>query len=402
MRRIIAVDWSGAKAGARSRIWLAEVCNGRLMRLESGRTRHEVIAYLIEIARTSPDMVVGLDFAFSFPHWFAERENAIPVEKCWNLVAEHGEDWLRNCPHPFWGRPGRPRPDLPEDDHYRCTERRAAKAEGANPKSVFQIGGAGAVGTGSIRGMPHLAHLAAEGFSIWPFHEVRTPTVVEIYPRLLTDSVNKSDFSERRAHLAAECSPEIGGGLACKAASSEDAFDAAVSAVVMSRHVEQIAALTRSEDPVELIEGAIWWPQHTRAAATISRPAAHPQTDCPFCDISRDSVIDELGHALAIRDRYPVSCGHTLVLPKAHVKSLFDLDAEIQADIWRLVARVRDELQSRLNPDGFNVGINDGRAAGQTVEHAHVHVIPRFDGDVADPRGGIRWILPECAAYWDR
>jgi len=255
---------------------------------------------------------------------------------------------------------------------------------------------------GKIGFFLHTPFPAAEGFSIWPFHEIRIPTVIEIYPRLLTGPVNRSDFCERRAHLAAECSPEIGGGLACKAASSEDAFDAAVSAVVMSRHVDEIAALTRFEDQVELIEGAIWWPQDTRAAAATSRPMAQSQTDCPFCDIGRDAVIDELGHALAIRDRYPVSCGHALVLPKAHVKSLFDLDAEAQADIWHLVVRVRNELQSRLNPDGFNVGVNDGRAAGQTVEHAHVHVIPRFDGDVADPRGGIRWILPECAAYWNR
>lgn len=402
MKRVIAVDWSGARVGARSRIWLAEVCDGRLIRLESGRTRHEVIAYLIEVARTSPELVVGLDFAFSFPHWFAKREGATSAKECWNLVAEHGEDWLAECEPPFWGRPGKPRPHLPEDGHYRRTERCAAGAKKASPKSVFQIGGAGAVGTGSIRGMPHLAKLAANGFSIWPFHEPRTPMAIEIYPRLLTGPVNKSDFSERRAHLAAECSPEISGGLACKAASSEDAFDAAVSAVVMSRHIDEIAALTRSEDQVELIEGAIWWRQDTRAAATTSQPMAQSQTECPFCDISRDAVIDELGHALAIRDRYPVSCGHALVLPKAHVKSLFDLDAEAQSDIWRLVARVRDELQSRLSPDGFNVGVNDGRAAGQTVEHAHVHVIPRFDGDVGDPRGGIRWILPECAAYWNQ
>ena len=246
-----------------------------------GRTRHEVIEYLIEVASTNPDLVVGLDFAFSFPRWFAESEGVTSVEECWNLVAEHGEDWLAKCEPPFWGRSGKPRPDLPEDKHYRCTERCAARAEGANPKSVFQIGGAGAVGTGSIRGMPHLANLAAQGFSIWPFHEPRTPTVVEIYPRLLTDSVNKSDFCERRAHLAAECSPEIGGGLACKAASSEDAFDAAVSAVVMSRHIDEIAALTRSQDPVELIEGAIWWPQDTRAVGSRDHLAAPcPITDC--------------------------------------------------------------------------------------------------------------------------
>ena len=107
-------------------------------------------------------------------------------------------------------------------------------------------------------------------------------------------------------------------------------------------------------------------------------------------------------HAVAIGDAYAVSRGHTLVVPKAHAETLFAQSAEVQADIWRLVAKVRDDLQLRFNPDGFNVGLNDGRAAGQTVEHAHVHIIPRFNGDVADPRGGIRWVLPERAAYWDQ
>lgn len=401
MTRVIAVDWSGAKAGAQHKIWLAEVCGGRLTRLESGRTRRELVEHLIAEASRDPEVVVGLDFAFSFPSWFAEEREARSIEELWDRVIKHGQEWLDNCRCPFWGKDGCTKPK--ECELYRLTEQRASEEhEGVTPKSVFQIGGAGAVGTGSIRGIPYLANLAAEGFSIWPFHEVRTPMAIEIYPRLLTGPVNKSDFCERRAHLAAECSPEIGGGFACKAASSEDAFDAAVSAVVMSRHVEEIAALTRSQDPVELMEGAIWWPQDTVVDATNLRPMAPPQTDCPFCDISRDFVIDELGHALAIRDRYPVSCGHTLVIPKTHVKSLFDLDAETQADIWCLVARVRDALQSRFNPDGFNIGVNDGSAAGQTVEHTHVHVIPRFDGDVGDPRGGIRWILPECAAYWVR
>ena len=164
INRVIAVDWSGAKTGAKSRIWLAEVCDGRLTRLESGRTRQELVKHLIAEAARDADLVVGLDFAFSFPHWFAKREDATSVEECWTLVAEKGEDWLRKCPPPFWGKPGKPKPDLPEDGHYRRTERCAARAEGANPKSVFQIGGAGAVGTGSIRGMPHLAHLAAKGF----------------------------------------------------------------------------------------------------------------------------------------------------------------------------------------------------------------------------------------------
>ena len=411
MTRVIAVDWSGARTGAKSRIWLAEICSGRLTRLESGRDRDELIAYLIEVACTDPDLVVGLDFAFSFPRWFAEGEGATSIEEVWDLVSKEGEQWLSDCKPPFWGRRGKPRPDLRE--HYRRTERCAAETKDVNPKSVFQIGGAGAVGTGSIRGMPYLAKLAEAGFSIWPFHGAQprppleaeprqTPLVIEIYPRLLTGPVTKSDFCKRRAHLTDNCLPEIGGGLACKAASSEDAFDAAVSAVEMSRHLDEIVALSQSQDPVERIEGAIWWPQEPRVAVTASRRAVHQQTDCPFCVNSREDVIHESRHAVAIRDRYPVSRGHVLVVPEAHVKSLFDLSTEAQADVWHLVAKVRSDLQSKHHPDGFNIGINDGRAAGQTVEHAHVHVIPRFDGDAADPRGGVRWVLPECAAYWDQ
>ena len=76
------------------------------------------------------------------------------------------------------------------------------------------------------------------------------------------------------------------------------------------------------------------------------------------------------------------------------------LSEEDQAALWRLVALVRGKLAAELKPDGFNVGVNDGPAAGQTVLHAHVHVIPRRKGDVADPRGGVRWIMPAKARYW--
>ncbi len=381
MKRVIAVDWSGAKTGAQHKIWLAEVCGGRLTRLESGRNRCELVEHLIDEADRDPEMVVGLDFAFSFPRWFVEPRPTTSVEKVWDLVAKQGEEWLRDCPHPFFGKLGSRRPKHRE--LLRRTERRALA--GANPKSVFQIAGPGAVGTGSIRGMPHLADVREAGFSIWPFHEPRSPLLIEIYPRLLTGDVVKSSFDERRKHLTTERFPEIASAFACKAASSEDAFDAAVSAVVMSRHEKEISGLTRSEDPTELIEGSIWWPP-----------------SCPFCNVTTNSIIAESSHTLAIPDQYPVTPGHTLVIPKPHSQSLFTHSSEVQADIWRLVARVRDHLQSRHNPDGFNVGLNDGSAAGQTVRHAHVHVIPRFDGDIADPRGGIRWILPDRAAYWDR
>ena len=103
---------------------------------------------------------------------------------------------------------------------------------------------------------------------------------------------------------------------------------------------------------------------------------------------------------MAFPDAFPVAAGHMLVVPKRHVASLFDLPDEDQAAIWRLVAQVRGKLASDLQPDGFNVGVNDGPAAGQTVLHAHVHVIPRRAGDVADPRGGVRWVIPAKAQYW--
>jgi diadenosine tetraphosphate (Ap4A) HIT family hydrolase len=100
-------------------------------------------------------------------------------------------------------------------------------------------------------------------------------------------------------------------------------------------------------------------------------------------------------------DAFPVTQGHTLIVPKRHVASLFDLPDEEQVALWKLVAQVRGKLASELQPDGFNVGVNDGPAAGQTVPHAHIHLIPRRMGDVADPRGGVRWIIPNKAAYWE-
>ena len=260
LRRAVAVDWSGAMANARSKIWLAEACDGHLVRLESGRNRDETIAHLIADAEADPEVVVGLDFAFSFPIWFKEELGALSICKLWSRVDENGEKWLRDCPHPFWGRAGKPKPDLPE--HFRLTEE-CAREQGVSPKSVFQIGGAGAVGTGSIRGMPHLSTLRKSGFGIWPFQEARPPSVIEIYPRLLTGRVTKADFDARWAYLndpPTDFGEIDASALRCKAASSEDAFDAAVSAMVMSRHLDEISALTAATDARERAEGRIWWP----------------------------------------------------------------------------------------------------------------------------------------------
>jgi len=122
--------------------------------------------------------------------------------------------------------------------------------------------------------------------------------------------------------------------------------------------------------------------------------------DCPFCRPDARRIRLEGEFARAIPDGFAVTEGHTLVIPRRHVASLFDLPEHEQAAVWRLVAEVRATLMAELEPDGFNVGLNDGPAAGQTVMHAHVHVVPRRAGDVADPRGGVRWVVPDKAADW--
>lgn len=103
--------------------------------------------------------------------------------------------------------------------------------------------------------------------------------------------------------------------------------------------------------------------------------------------------------AFAVRDRYPVSPGHTLVVPFRQVETWFDATWDEQEAILELVHRVRDDLMVSRRPDGFNVGFNAGMAAGQTVMHLHVHVIPRYTGDMVDPRGGVRGVIPEKQKY---
>jgi diadenosine tetraphosphate (Ap4A) HIT family hydrolase len=124
------------------------------------------------------------------------------------------------------------------------------------------------------------------------------------------------------------------------------------------------------------------------------------QRDCPFCRLETNRIRLVSEFCMAFPDEFPIAEGHTLVIPKRHVASLFELSDEEQAAVWKLVSKVRALLLSDLQPDGFNVGLNDGASAGQTVMHAHVHVIPRRRGDVADPKGGVRWVIPERAAYW--
>lgn len=122
---------------------------------------------------------------------------------------------------------------------------------------------------------------------------------------------------------------------------------------------------------------------------------------CTFCTLAPDRIILSNDHALAICDGFPISKGHTLIIPKRHIASLFEATTEEQAALFEVLAAARKQLQDELRPDGFNIGINDGTAAGQTVMHLHIHLIPRYAGDQLDPRGGVRWIFPDKAAYWN-
>ena len=121
---------------------------------------------------------------------------------------------------------------------------------------------------------------------------------------------------------------------------------------------------------------------------------------CPFCILEPDRIISESDYTITIRDGYPVSKGHTLVIPRRHVQSFFELQAIEKAAVLQALDEAKEALDKEFSPDGYNIGINDGEAAGQTVMHLHVHLIPRYKGDTEDPRGGVRWIFPEKAKYW--
>jgi diadenosine tetraphosphate (Ap4A) HIT family hydrolase len=121
---------------------------------------------------------------------------------------------------------------------------------------------------------------------------------------------------------------------------------------------------------------------------------------CVFCRrLAGGDLVAENELAVAFLDAFPLSPGHCLLLPRRHEADFLALRTEEQEAVWALVAPVRRHIEASGRPDGYNLGINVGEAAGQTVAHAHLHVIPRYKGDVADPRGGIRWIIPARARY---
>jgi hypothetical protein len=275
---------------------------GGRVTLEGGRTREELAEWLVEMARETRRMVVGIDCCFSLPAWFVAEHGCGTVFEFWRCVAGDaagnvggmGEEWLhRECAEErFWGvRGGRRTGKRPAEfcgeglrRMMRTTDwenkiavrqeggdaERAAKMRGITAKSPFQIGGSGSVGTGSLRAMPMLVALRAAGFRVWPFESARlgvrpAPLLVEMYTRLLTGPVAKSNAAARRAYLAAKKKADaayagLGRGVVAKARESEDAFDALVCCVEMAKRRAEFPRLRATRDPVLRLEGITWRP----------------------------------------------------------------------------------------------------------------------------------------------
>lgn len=119
--------------------------------------------------------------------------------------------------------------------------------------------------------------------------------------------------------------------------------------------------------------------------------------NCPFCTRFEDVLANELAHARY--DKYPVSDGHILIIPHRHVSNYFDLTSEERMAMFELLDEAKVLLDKERTPDGYNIGINVGEAAGQSVWHVHAHLIPRYTGDIDDPKGGVRGVIPEKQKY---
>lgn len=120
---------------------------------------------------------------------------------------------------------------------------------------------------------------------------------------------------------------------------------------------------------------------------------------CIFCNIEKERIITENEHAFAIYDSFPVSQGHILIIPIKHFNNYFEADAQTKEQLWKLIDECKEIVDKKFNPDGYNIGINCGEAGGQTVMHLHIHLIPRYKGDIENPRGGIRGVIPDRRIY---
>jgi hypothetical protein len=229
--QVVAIDWSGAKdrPAQRQGICVATTRDGSTVEASAGRTRLETVE-LVE--RLAAPVVVGFDFSFGLPLWFAREHGCTTIDDVWALAERDGEAWLGPPPTPpFWNT----RRDVPIAKRFRRCEEALPPA-----KSVFQLVGNGQVGAGSVRGMPLLARLRGAGFAVWPFDPPGERTAVEIYP----------------SRLAPLALPPFDAGNH----TSPHERDAVGSAYVMWQHRASFAKLEAATDPITRIEGDVWMP----------------------------------------------------------------------------------------------------------------------------------------------
>lgn len=123
--------------------------------------------------------------------------------------------------------------------------------------------------------------------------------------------------------------------------------------------------------------------------------------ECLFCEKRdiRTEFIYENESVFVLYDQYPVNKGHCLIIPKRHIVEYFDLERDELLDVDEAIRHMKDILSAKYQPDGYNIGVNNGKAAGQTIMHLHIHLIPRYEGDCLNPRGGVRGVIPDKQNY---
>jgi hypothetical protein len=287
-QKIIAIDWSGRidESGQRRHIYAA-IWTPTGVTLEAGRTREEVCECLIAKAKRTPRLVAGIDCCFSYPAWFLAEQGCATVVDFWRKVAAgQGERWLArsNRDSRFWGKPTKKPVEFRGENMHRMMRLtdlenkisaeialhdpvRAARVAGIAPKSTFQIGGAGSVGTATLRGIPTVLRLHDAGWRIWPFDAAKadTPLLIEMYARLLTGAVKKSNPDARRKYLARKRKADaayrkLSRKVIQQAVTSEDAFDALICVMEMAAHRREFSSLKATRDPIRRLEGITWIP----------------------------------------------------------------------------------------------------------------------------------------------
>jgi diadenosine tetraphosphate (Ap4A) HIT family hydrolase len=381
-KRYIGIDYSGAETPTASlkglRVYVAD--RDKVAREvpppPSPRrywTRQGIAEWLVVRLQEDTPSIVGIDHGFSFPIQYFERYK-LPLD--WpSFLEDFHQHWPTDEPHTYvdFVRKGNPRSGNSRWKRLAETFCRA--------KSVFHFDVQGSVAKSTHSGIPWLLYIRmhlGDRVHFWPFDGWTVPegksVIVEIYPALWNKSYRIMD---RDPH-------------------QHDAFCVAETLRRMDREGTIRSAFEPALDEAQRRRASIeGWIFGLPAPAAASRP------DCPFCErCATDRVIAGNEYAVAFPDAYPLTRGHTLIVPLRHEPDFFALTEKEQRAMVSLLRSVRRKLDRKYSPDGYNIGLNAGTAAGQTIGHVHLHVIPRYSGDVPDPRGGIRWILPAKARYW--